>query len=60
MIRTSTKNSLNPITGLKAKDSLDQNENQFYQAIKPRLNSLFKNAPNECIAKILLYSKSAK
>lgn len=61
MTKTSTSNQFvnftqNP-TDVKAVDEPDQQDELFYNSLKPRLNALIKDPSDETISKILAYAK---
>lgn len=61
MTKTSTSSQLANFSNLEATptvaDEAEQQDQLFYNSIKPQLNELVKNPSDETISKILAYAK---
>ncbi|WP_316772713.1 hypothetical protein [Pedobacter frigiditerrae] len=61
MTKTSTPTNIvnfpNPLKVEKTTDVAEQQDQMFYNSIKPQLDELVKNPSDETIEKILAYSK---
>ena len=61
MTKTSTSTNLvnfpNALPAEKAVNEADQQNEMFYNSIKPQLNQLVKNPSDETIEKILAYAR---
>lgn len=62
MVKTSTSlNSVNfnsPVPAEQAVEQANQQDEMFYNSIKPQLDQLIKDPSNETIEKILAYAKT--
>jgi len=62
MTKTATPNHIvnfpDPQPAQKAVDEAEQQDQMFYNSIKPQLDELVKNPSDETIDKILAYSKT--